>query len=322
MVLYFSWLCRSSAIVAESNLLNTAFQRARFVYSGWRNQDLLFSAIRQDEDTPFRRRLRARPTMLDAVIHPYQSTNWNARTRLTKLRDHYDAMVKLRWLFDPHEQRETMICDLSAIDPSLRLVLDEAIWFKNEGPLVLNLFLGEDRIYSIAFALRREAGDLIAHVGAVQGRNPKDIPEIMDTYRDLTRQAHGMRPRDLLIELFRTLCIQLGVTRILLVSDQYQHHRAPYFGNSRAEVRVSYDEVWIERGAVRIDDTMFELPVYATVRARDQIPARKRALYRRRYDMLNQLSEAIERSLRRHWQEENPSTSQATGDETGVVELT
>lgn len=297
ILLYIGWLFRSSNIVAKGGLVSTTLQRIQFIYAGWRHQDLLDPRAGARKTEPFHRRMKARPSMLDAVIRPYQSTNWNTRTRLTKLLAHYEAMVKLRWLFDPHEDREVTLCLLADVHLGLRLVLDEAIWFKDEGPMVISLFLDADRIFSIAFALREEDGGLVAHVGAVQGRSPRDLPGILERYRELTRAAHGMRPRDLLIELFRTLCASLAVSRILLVSDAYQQHRDPYFGQSRNDVRACYDDVWLERGAVRIDETMFELPLYANLRTPDQIPPRKRGLYRRRYDMLATISRRMTETL-------------------------
>jgi len=283
--------------VAKGGLFSAILQRIRFIYAGWRHQDILIPSADAGQDTPFHRRMRERPTILDAVIRPYQSTNWDTRTRLTKLQAHYDAMARLTWLFDPHHDREVSLCSLARIHPGLRLMMDEAIWFKDEGPLVISLFLDADRIFSIAFALREEEGGLVAHVGAVQGRNPRDLPNILDIYRELTRASHGMRPRDLLIELFRALCLELGVSRILLVSDRYQQHRDPYFGESREDVRACYDSVWLERGAVAIDETMFELPVRTALRTPDQIPPRKRALYRRRYEMLAEISREMGQNL-------------------------
>lgn len=290
LFLYMLWLWRSSAIVAEGGRLHAFRQRVRFVYSGWRHQDVLRPFHSAAGDAP-------RPNILDAVVRPYQSTHWDVRTRLTKLRTHYETMAGLRWLFDPYGASEAEICALSAMHPQLRLVLDEAVWFRNEGPLVLSLFLGPDRIFSLAFALRREEGGLIAHVGAVQGRNPADMADIAGLYRALTRAACGMRPRDLLIELFRMLCGHLGTARILLVSDQYQQHRDAYFGCSRDEVHARYNAVWLERGAFRVDETMFELPVQARWRTADEIPPRKRALYRRRYDMLAEIRDVMAANL-------------------------
>lgn len=297
LLVYLIWLWRSSAIVAEGRPLHAFRQRMHFIYSGWRHQDVLRPFHSTEGDAPCRRLAVARPNILDAVVRPYQSTHWDVRTRLTKLRTHYETMADLRWLFDPQAGVEVEICTLPAIHPRLRLVLDEAIWFRNEGPLVLSLFLGPDRIFSLAFALRREEGALIAYVGAVQGRNPADLPGVTGTYRALTKAACGMRPRDLLIELFRMLCDSLGAVRILLVSDKYQQHRDVYFGCSRDAVYARYDAVWLERGAVRIDETMFELPVRVQLRTADQMPPRKRGLYRRRYAMLAEIHDVMMANL-------------------------
>lgn len=297
LLVYLVWLWRSSTVVAEGRPLHALRQRMHFIYAGWRHQDMLRPFCRFDRDTPCHRLAVVRPNILNALVRPYQSTHWDVRTRLTKLRTHYETMADLRWLFDPQAGGDVEICALSAIHPQLRLVLDEAVWFRNEGPLVLSLFLGPDRIFSLAFALRREDGALIAYVGAVQGRNPANLPEITGIYRDLTRSACGMRPRDLLIELFRMLCGVLGTARILLVSDKYQQHRDAYFGCSRDEVYASYDAVWLERGAYRVDETMFELPVRPSRRTADEVPRRKRALYRRRYDMLADISAVMAENL-------------------------
>ena len=83
------------------------------------------------------------------------------------------------------------------------MVIDQAKWFMREGQLVINLFVGEVRMFSLAFSLGRDGGERTAFVGAVQGR---DIEGVADEYRDLTKAAHGMRPRDLLFEIFRMLC--------------------------------------------------------------------------------------------------------------------
>src|SRR5262249_51543573 len=146
------------------------------------------------------------------------------------------------------------------------------------------LFLADTRMFSLAFSLAFQDDALIAYVGAVQGR---DIEGVLAEYRELTKAAHGMRPRDLLIEVFRIFCSTLGVTRILAVSDQYRHHRHAYFSKAQKTFFNNYDEVWTERGGIRVDPMFFELAVETSQRDLDAIPAKKRGMYRRRYDMLN-----------------------------------
>ena len=98
--------------------------------------------------------------------------------------------------------------DLDEIREGLKVILDQPKWFMREGQLAINLFLGEVRIYSLVFSLFR---------------TQKALPPLSAQYKDvtsrefwtntgiLTKAAHGMRPRDLLIEVFRMFCGALGV---------------------------------------------------------------------------------------------------------------
>ena len=294
---HVAWLWRHSAEIASGHSPGAFIKRARFLYLGWKHQDLLERFL-GDRRTPlFERLVTERPDVLNVLVAPYQSTNWDVRTRLNKLHAHYRTMEELDWVFDPLVEREVEFCKLLAAHPDLRLVLDDAIWFQDEGPLVFNLFLDDTRIFSLAYALRFEQGNLIAHVGAVQGRNDVDLPDVKDIYRELTRTAFGMRPRDLLIETFQLVCQHIGVERIFLVSSEHQQRRDAFFTVARHKVHANYDTIWIERGAWRLDESTFELPLRAKRRDAADIPQRKRRQYERRYAMLAAASEHIAMTL-------------------------
>ncbi|MEP6786006.1 MAG: DUF535 family protein [Sphingomonadales bacterium] len=103
-----------------------------------------------------------------------------------------------------------------------------------------------------------------------------------------------MRPRDLLIETFRMVCRHYGVVRILAVPDEGRVHRSTY---SRARmndpVAMSYNAVWCDRGGTMSEDGFFDLPIVAQQRDRESIRQNKRAEYRRRYAMLDEIQTAI-----------------------------
>lgn len=294
---HIAWLWRHSAEIAGGHSPGAFFKRARFLYRGWRNQDLLEQFLGDRPLPLFGRLVSERPDILNVLVAPYQSTNWDVRTRLNKLHTHYRTIEELDWVFDPLVEREVELCRLVAAHPHLRLVLDDAVWFQDEGPLVFNLFLDDTRIFSLAFALRFEQGSLTAHVGAVQGRNAVDLPDVKEIYRELTRMAFGMRPRDLLIETFQLVCQHIGVQRIFLVSSDHQQRRDVFFTATRHKVHADYDSIWIERGAWRLDDSTFELPLQARHRDAADIPARKRRQYERRYAMLAAASDHIAMTL-------------------------
>jgi uncharacterized protein VirK/YbjX len=184
--------------------------------------------------------------------------------------------------------------DLSDVRAGLRLVVDQPKWFMREGGLSLNLFVGCTRFYTLAFSFASHGNKIEAFIGAIQGRDLDGAPE---EYRVLTKAAHGMRPRDFLIELFRILCRSAGVSTIFAVADQYRHHRHSYFASNKQKQLNNYDEIWRDRGGIQIDDLQFELPLTLPRRDSELIPTKKRAMYRRRYAMLDVAGDRLELRL-------------------------
>jgi uncharacterized protein len=232
-----------------------------------------------------------RPEMVGAVVWPYICANWDGPRRLAQIRSHYEAVDAIGGFVDFPIGQSRQVADLAEVHEGLKVVLDQPRWFMREGQLVLNLFAGEVRIYSIAFSLGRENGATVAWIGAIQGGNTEGV---MADYKDLTKALHGMRPRDFLVELVRSLCRALGVTRIFAVADASRQHRAAFFGDAKADtLTLNYDEIWTERGAQKVSDDFFSLAIEAPLKSLDDVPSKKRAMYRRRYELLESLDARI-----------------------------
>jgi hypothetical protein len=58
-------------------------------------------------------------------------------------------------------------------------------------------------------------------------------------------------------------------------------------------LQTSYDSAWLEHHGVPVAGGFFELPTVAARRRHEEIPSRKRAQYRRRYEMLDLLDAQI-----------------------------
>ncbi|MET0179991.1 MAG: DUF535 family protein [Novosphingobium sp.] len=238
--------------------------------------------------------LDARPDMLGIVLWPYVATSWTVPQRIARLVGHCEILDSLGPPLRRHPDDAVRVLDLGHVHPGVTLVLDQPRWFEREGQLVLNLFLDDERMFSLAFDFGQGPLGLAAVVGAVQGR---DLPHAQDFYRALTKSFFGLRPRDLLFELFRGFCRALEVRTIVAVSDAFRHHRGAYFrGTKTADLTLDYDQVWSERGGTRADDGFFQLAV--AMPQRDKVPSRKRAMYRRRYDFLHASEAAMRQWLR------------------------
>ncbi len=238
---------------------------------------------------------------IGVVQWPYISKTWSAVQRLQAVASHYEivtAQCAPLLLLGREEQR--LLCDLSAYSGGCSLVLDRPIWFKREGELVINLFQGDLRVASLAFTLSREDTGVCLFIGAVQGIHKGiDSDTSLNIYRELTKDFEGLRPRSLLIEAIKCVARCLGAVSIYAVGDAHRHHRHAYFGaDKHQDLAANYDVIWQENGAVasqRAD--FFSIPLAPAQRAAEQIAAKKRAMYRRRHALLDDVFDQIHTAL-------------------------
>ena len=236
------------------------------------------------------------------VVHwPYISKSWSPKNKLSVLASHYEVVSKsCPQLLLLGRSDRLLLGNLSEFAAGCSLVLDRPFWFMREGELVLNLFQGDLRIASIAFTLCRTDTELCIFIGAVQGIHKGVESELsLSIYRDLTKDFEGLRPRSFLIEVIKYIAINIGVEKIYAVGDGYRHHRHPYFGAHKAlELAANYDVIWLEHGATPSErEDFFEIPMVLSRKSLDSIASKKRAMYRRRYELLDDTFKKIDSVL-------------------------
>lgn len=242
--------------------------------------------------------LKRFPLISGAIYWPYMNNTWPIERRLAAIDQHFRMLDGQSAIIAHATFEEVGVARLDEKYAGLRLVLDKASWFLREGEVVLNLFVNDKRFYSAAFSLGTDAGQRLVFLGALQGSN---LGVAQDVYRDITHALHGMRPRDLLMTSLKILCGELGIDKIWAVSSSNRQHNSPYFGDSHKDkVLADYNEVWAEHGGRALDNGFFELPAAVKYRDLGEVPARKRAAYRRRYEMLDKLAADIKASCAQH----------------------
>lgn len=265
-------------------------RQARFLWRAWAGRRHLMPVLQQG--SAFQRHtLLVRPQALGLIEWPYLHCHWTQQERLAAFKCHHDLADSLPMLRVPVGMRRDL-CSLDALEPGLRLVLDRPVWFLREGEICLNLFLRDTRIYTVAFNVdRNSAGALQATVGGVQGRS---IEGARETYAHLTKVLHGARPRDFLIGVLLLICETLGIQTVRGVSDACRHHRSAYFaGGAEKTQTADYDEIWGDRGGVLANDGFFHLPAHLVERSLEEIPSKKRAMYRRRSELYAEVRAAL-----------------------------
>ncbi|MFL6699729.1 MAG: DUF535 family protein [Vitreoscilla sp.] len=149
--------------------------------------------------------------------------------------------------------------------------------------------IGEDglRLYSIGFGLT-DARTLL--MGNVQGPSSKD--EGLDRIRDATHAAHGMRPPHLLVHTLRVLAARWGTTRLVGVDPE--NHVKGRWNLRDSRLRFDYRGFWGEHEGVRDASGNWSLPLDTALRPLEDVPTKRRAMYRRRYAMLEALQLAVD----------------------------
>lgn len=229
------------------------------------------------------------PAYLGMFKAPYIHAQWDAETRINRLIQHLAILPELN--LPIRSNQGMVIANLRDIGPEYSVVIDRPFWFHREGVLAINLFRDNLRLFTLSFAFERTQDGLVCLIGGIQGRN---IPNALDQYRIFTKQAHGLRPRDLLIDLLREFVLAKGATKILCIADEYRHTRSLFFGaDTMRPLPLNYDEIWLDRGGKEAEDGFFDLPLQTNERPLEEIAAKKRSMYRQRYAMMHDLRKIV-----------------------------
>lgn len=226
-----------------------------------------------------------------AMLRPYVNKNWAVAKRLDALEQHYLALEDKGRLFAFNEKQYLDLVQLGPKYLDLRIVIDKPSWMRSEGEIAVSLFFQTHRIYSVMFLVTGNSGCRRLVVGAIQGCGR---PQAKSMYVALTRALHGCRPRDFLINVLKMIATNLGCSEIYGVSDAC--HRSGHL-LSRAAKATVYDDIWQESGGQQNSEGFFVISTELRKREPDEIPARKRAQYRRRYELIHNIQQQINHSF-------------------------
>ena len=150
-------------------------------------------------------------------------------------------------------------------------------------------------VYQILFWIARDSEKNWAMwIGAMQGPNVDDAKDLV---KRITKKCHAYRTKNLILYAAQAVARNFGVKKIFAVTNE------GYYANnhmrSDRKLKTSFSDFWAEAGGIPTDDKrFFELPLIETRKTFEEIPSHKRAQYRRRFALLDELDAAIEKTLR------------------------
>jgi len=126
-------------------------------------------------------------------------------------------------------------------------------------------------------------------IGAMQGPN---VDNAKDIIKVITKKSHAYRTKNLILYAAQSLARALNLKKIFAVTNE------GYYANnhirSDRKLKTSFSDFWEECGGhLTSDKRFFSLPLIETRKSPEEIPTRKRAVYRKRFEMLDELDVAI-----------------------------
>ena len=129
-------------------------------------------------------------------------------------------------------------------------------------------------------------------IGVIQGGRASAGHDPRAAIRAATRHFAGLRPQFLLLQVLRELAMAWDIPALTGVADAHQVSRRRR-RHLPIQVRFSYDAYFAEAAAQPGRDGNWALAAKAGDRAMHTLPSRKRALYRRREQLLQDLANQI-----------------------------
>ncbi|CAI1813076.1 MULTISPECIES: VirK/YbjX family protein [Serratia] len=239
--------------------------------------------------------LNAQPNLPCKLHRPYLAANMSKIESLFALRDHYDLSkqrMPMKMLLG-HLNKPfllTRACGKSGAAVSLELAAIDHLNKEGEATLLLRNGNGI-MLAEITFALMHYQQQPTLFIGGLQGANHQ-VPHA--EIQQATKECHGLFPKRLVLEGICTLARHLGIQQIVAVGNAthiYQNWR--YHSKKKDQLHADYDQFWTSMGGKMLESGYFLLPEQIARKPIEEVASKKRAEYRRRYQLLDELEQGM-----------------------------
>lgn len=199
---------------------------------------------------------RSTPQFVSKIYGPYLTGQITCETRVDLLISHYRLLFDLGYERMVHEclLHPVLLCEFQGRgNETYRLELCSPTQHFHWGEAALRLTLEGRLVYTLTFSVMHIGQENVLAVGGMEGLLATD--DVFCVKR-ITRDLHGLRPRDLLIHAVTEIAYHFYCSRVILTGNK---NKIP--PNSKRVCRRSsdYDRAWREVNAGSRSDGNFEL---------------------------------------------------------------
>ncbi|MGT3349361.1 VirK/YbjX family protein [Yersinia enterocolitica] len=240
--------------------------------------------------------LRAQPDLPCKLHRPYLANTLNNRQKLEVLQAHFQLenqcipeLLRRNYLHhSPYKLTELT----GKNEEKYSIYLGVIPKLNKEGEITLMLANEQQQTLALlTFSLTYYQNQKTLFIGGLQGAD-NETPH--SEIHACTKACHGLFPKRLVLEATCCLAELMGITQIIAVGNAthvYQNWR--YRAKKRDKLHADYDNFWVSLGGEQCSEGHFNLPARIARKPIENIASKKRAEYRRRYQLLEQLENGL-----------------------------
>lgn len=245
--------------------------------------------------------LHVQPGLPCRLHRPWLSVNMSRRQTLDALNWHYLTMSRhlpsslLNGYLSKQGYPLLTVTGKEEQQFAIRLLADANMDKEGEATLI---FCDRQQtiLAELTFTLCLHQGKSTLYIGGMQGAKPW-VPH--DEIQGATKSCHGLFPKRLLVETAMALGAAFPVGQIAAVSNQTHIYRSwRYCKKKQGKVLADYDSFWRSLGGEPNAQGDFLMPLAMPRKPMEDIASKKRAEYRRRYELIDSLTEQVRQACR------------------------
>ena len=245
--------------------------------------------------------LQVQPGLPCRLHRPWLTVNMDRQRVLESLSWHYQTMCRQLPATLTHgylSKQGVTLLTLTGKDEqqfSVRLCADA--FMDKEGEATLVFCDGQNTaLAEMTFTLCQFEGKSTLFIGGMQGAKAFVPHELI---QGATKACHGLFPKRLLVEAAMTLGAVFPVEQILAVSNATHIYRSwRYRKKKEGKLLADYDSFWRSIGGEQHPTGNFSLALEMPRKPMEDIASKKRAEYRRRYELLDSLIAQVNQAAR------------------------
>lgn len=241
-----------------------------------------------------KRILHDNPSQYTKIYHPYLYRGLKINDRVLSVNNHYE-FIKKQWhqkIIDAvYSESGFLLAEMIFDKQVFSIVLQKCSGtrYESESEIIINLISEQEKIMGICFNFTIEQNnDAGIFISSMQGSSDHHSLN-HQIIKEFTKKTGGMRPQSFLLYALTVIAsvYQLKDIHALKTNSHLKRKR----------IKTNYDTFWNDFGGESINETVYSIPLIYERKPIEDIKTNKRSMYKRRYDLLDEVGQQIQNAL-------------------------